>query len=92
MNKQYNLEIVKNWRGLGIGGTHNTLVVYCPEKQSASENLIPGKLYLWDGEIYGIRGASVVTDSSGNKHWGIPTKDFKLLPENEIYFIKELFI
>lgn len=91
MNKTYDLETVKNWRTVGAGGTHNMLVVYSPTEKCHS-SLIPGQLYLWDGEVFGIRGASVITDPRGHKHWAIPTKDFKLLPQEEISALKEEFV
>jgi hypothetical protein len=90
MNKIYDLETVKKWRSLGAGGTHNTLVVYMPEGEP-QQGLNPGQLYLWDGEIYGIRGASVITDPRGHKLWGIPTKNFRILPNEEISVLKEQF-
>jgi len=83
MNRQYTLEQIKNWRLIGRGMPTGTLVVYMPEKNENSL-LTTGKMYLWDGEIAGIRGASTIVDNRGHKFWGIPTKDFRLVPQEII--------
>jgi hypothetical protein len=90
MNKQYNLEQIKNWKFIGRGKQSGSLVAYLPEVDS-HPLLTPGTLYLWDGEIAGVRGASSIVDNRGHKFWGIPTKDFRSVPEDVLREISQDF-